>query len=109
MWEDYTQLPAEKTLESLGPPPGLLGSSLVANRLPGSLTARITIGFMVLVVTFGGVSLSNVRTIERLNQWIRITHDGYLQLALVSGDLDSKQSTLRSYLREELGEENSER
>lgn len=64
---------------------------------------------MVLVVTFGGVSLSNVRTIERLNQWIRITHDGYLQLALVSGDLDIKQSALRSYLREELGEENSER
>ncbi|MCP4448837.1 MAG: HAMP domain-containing histidine kinase [Myxococcales bacterium] len=81
----------------------------MAYRLPGSLTARITIGFVVLVVTFAGVSLSNVRTIERLNQWIRITHDGYLQLALVSGDLDSTQVTLRSYLREELGEESSER
>ncbi len=61
------------------------------------------------MIVFGGISLSTVRTIERLNQWIRITHDGYLQLALVSGDLDSKQSTLQSYLREELGEENSER
>lgn len=64
---------------------------------------------MVLVATFGGISLSTVRNIEVLNRGIRITHAGYLQLALVSGDLDSKQGTLRSYLREELGEEPSER
>jgi two-component system NtrC family sensor kinase len=64
---------------------------------------------MVLVATFAGISLSTVRNIEVLNRGIRITHAGYLQLALVSGDLDSKQGTLRSYLREELGEEPSER
>jgi signal transduction histidine kinase len=81
----------------------------MALRLPGSLSARITIGFMVLVATFAGISLSTVHNIEVLNRGIRITHAGYLQLALVSGDLDSKQSTLRSYLREELGEEPSER
>ena len=64
---------------------------------------------MVLVVTFAGISLSTVRNIDTLSRWIRITHAGYLQLALVSGDLDSKQGTLRSYLGEELGEEHSER
>lgn len=64
---------------------------------------------MVLVVTFAGIWLSTVRNIDTLRRGIHITHAGYLQLALVSGDLDSKQSTLRSYLREELGEENSER
>jgi signal transduction histidine kinase len=81
----------------------------MALRFPGSLSARITIGFMVLVATFAGISLSTVRNIEVLNRGIRITHAGYLQLALVSGDLDSKQGTLRGYLREELGEEPSER
>ncbi len=64
---------------------------------------------MVLVATFAGISLSTVRNIEVLNRSIRITHAGYLQLALVSGDLDSKQGTLRGYLREELGTEPSER
>jgi len=64
---------------------------------------------MVLVVTFGGISLSTVRTIERLNQWIRITHEGYLQLSLLSVDLDSRETTLRRYLREDLGEQTSER
>ena len=61
------------------------------------------------MVTFGGISLSTVRTIERLNQWIRITHDGYLQLALVSGDLDSMQTSLLSDLKEVSGEGDSER
>lgn len=84
-----------------------LGCSFMALRLPGTLSARITIGFMVLVVTFAVISVSTVLTIDRLNQAIRIIHAGYLQLALVSGDLDTKQDTLRSYLREELSEEDS--
>ena len=78
-------------------------------RLPGTLSARIIIGFMVLVVTFGGISLSTVLNLEELNRAIRIIHSGYLQLALVSRDLDTKQDSLRSYLREEMGEESSAR
>ncbi len=81
----------------------------VAYRLPGSLTARITFGFLVLVVTFAGISLSYVRSTEQLNQWIRVTHEGYLQLALVSGDLDSKQGSLLGDLKEMTGERDSER
>ena len=87
----------------------LLGWCPVAYRLPGSLTARITLGFLVLVVTFAGISLSYVRSTESLNQWIRVTHEGYLQLALVSGDLDSKQASLLDDLKEVSGEPDSER
>ncbi len=87
----------------------LLGWCPVAYRLPGSLTARITLGFLVLVVTFAGISISYVRSTERLNQWIRVTHEGYLQLALVSGDLDSKQGSLLGDLKEMTGERDSER
>lgn len=87
----------------------LLGWWDVAYRLPGSLTARITLGFLVLVVTFAGISISYVRSTERLNQWIRVTHEGYLQLALVSGDLDSKQGSLLGDLKEMTGERDSER
>ncbi|MBL4635867.1 MAG: HAMP domain-containing protein [Kofleriaceae bacterium] len=76
---------------------------------PTSLSTRITIGFMVLVATFGAISLRTVVATERLHQAIRIIHRGHLQLALVSSDLDGKQVALRNYLREELGEENSER
>ncbi len=77
--------------------------------LPRSLSARITIGFMVLVATFGGISVWTVMTIDELKFGIRITHGGYLQLALVSGDLDSSQTALRSYLGEDLLEEKSPR
>ncbi len=63
----------------------------------------------MLVVTFAGISLSYVRSTERLNQWIRVTHEGYLKLALVSGDLDSKQASLLSDLKEMTGERDSER
>ncbi len=64
---------------------------------------------MVLVATFGAISLRTVVATERLHQAIRIIHRGHLQLALVSSDLDGKQVALRNYLREELGEETSER
>lgn len=76
---------------------------------PTSLSTRITIGFMVLVATFGAISLRTVVATEKLHQAIRIIHRGHLQLALVSSDLDGKQVALRNYLREELGEENSPR
>jgi signal transduction histidine kinase len=81
----------------------------MALRFPRSLSARITIAFMVLVVTFGGISLSTVLTLHKLHKAMRITHSGYLNLALGSSDLNNSQNTLRQYLREELGEETQER
>lgn len=73
----------------------------MAIALPRSLSARITIGFMVLVVTFGSISVWTVMTIDQLNRAIRLTHGGYLQLALKSGDLNSHQIALQTLLREE--------
>lgn len=76
-------------------------------RFPGTLTARILIGFTVLVVTFGGISVSTVMTIDQLNRAIRIIRVGYLELALASRDLADRQDALRSYLRDELAGERS--
>jgi two-component system, NtrC family, sensor kinase len=78
-------------------------------RFPGTLSARIIIGFAVLVVTFGGISLSAVLTTDQLNSTIRVIRIGYLRLALQSRDLAEKQKALFSYLHEELTGESSAR
>ncbi|HTE54000.1 MAG TPA: ATP-binding protein [Kofleriaceae bacterium] len=78
-------------------------------RFPGTLSARIIIGFAVLIVTFGGISLSAVLTTDQLNSTIRAIRVGYLQLALGSRDLSEKQQGLLSYLREELTTESTPR
>jgi len=77
-------------------------------RFPGTLSARIIIGFAVLIVTFGGISLSAVLTTDQLNSTIRAIRVGYLELAMNSRDLNQKQQGLFSYL-DELAEESSPR
>src|SRR6266545_3843597 len=71
-------------------------------RFPGTLSARIIIGFAVLVVTFGGISLSAVLTTDQLNSTIRVIRIGYLELALRSSDLLERQKSLLAYLKDEL-------
>ena len=78
-------------------------------RFPGTLSARIIIGFAVLIVTFGGISLTAVLTTDNLNSTIRVIRVGYLRLALESRDLAEKQQGLLSYLRDELTGEPSAR
>jgi signal transduction histidine kinase len=78
-------------------------------RVPGTLSARIIIGFAVLIVTFGGISLTAVLTTDNLNSTIRVIRVGYLRLALESGDVADRQEALLSYLREELTTEPSAR
>jgi signal transduction histidine kinase len=78
-------------------------------RFPGTLSARIIIGFAVLIVTFGGISLSAVLTTDQLNDSIRVIRVGYLQLALETRDLADKQHGILSYLRDELEGESSQR
>lgn len=78
-------------------------------RFPGTLSARIIIGFAVLIVTFGGISISAVLTTDQLNRSIRVIRLGYLQLALETRDLADKQHGLLSYLRDELTGESSTR
>ena len=78
-------------------------------RFPGTLSARIIIGFAVLVITFGGISLSAVLTTDNLNGTIRVIRTGHLQMALKSSDLSEKQQGLLSYLRDDLTGESSPR
>jgi signal transduction histidine kinase len=78
-------------------------------RFPGTLSARIIIGFAVLIVTFGGISLTAVLTTDQLNSTIRAIRVGYLQLALGSRELAEKQYGLLQYLREDLTGESSPR
>jgi signal transduction histidine kinase len=78
-------------------------------RFPGTLSARIIIGFAVLVVAFGGISLSAVLTTDNLNRTIRVIRIGYLQMALKSSDLKEKQQGLLLYLRDDLTGESSPR
>src|SRR6266545_1076025 len=76
-------------------------------RFPGTLSARIIIGFAVLIITFGGISLSAVLTTDNLNSTIRVIREGYLRLALDSRDLAKQQDALAGYLRDELTGETS--
>jgi two-component system, NtrC family, sensor kinase len=78
-------------------------------RFPGSLSARIIAGFAVLIVTFGGISLTAVLTTTNLNSTIRVIQLGYIPLALESRNLAEKQQGLLSYLRDELTGEPSAR
>ncbi|HUS65101.1 MAG TPA: ATP-binding protein [Kofleriaceae bacterium] len=78
-------------------------------RFPGTLSARIIIGFAVLIVTFGGISLSAVLTTDQLNDSIRVIRVGYLQLALETRDLADKQRGLLSYLEDDLAGETTQR
>ncbi|HKE19569.1 MAG TPA: ATP-binding protein [Kofleriaceae bacterium] len=71
-------------------------------RFPGSLSARIIAGFAVLIVTFGGISLTAVLTTTNLNSTIRVIQLGYIPLSIESRNLSEKQQGLLSYLRDEL-------
>ncbi len=78
-------------------------------RFPGTLSARIIIGFAVLIVTFGGISVSAVLTTDQLNDSIRVIRVGYLRLALETRDLADKQRGLLSYLEDDLAGEPTQR
>ena len=76
-------------------------------RFPRTLSARIVVGFAVLLLTSAAFSVSTVVTIDRLNRAIRIIYGGYLQMALASRDLADRQDALRAYLRDDLSGESS--
>lgn len=64
-------------------------------------------GFAVLILTFGGVSVVTVENMDRLSRQIRVIRTGYLQLALNAKDLAEKQKNLHQYLMEEVTSEPS--
>ena len=67
-----------------------------------TLSARILLGFAVLIVTFGATSVWIVSYMEDLRSEIQVIRTGYLKLALTTKDLASRQQLLAQYLKEEL-------
>ena len=67
-----------------------------------TLSARILLGFAVLIVTFGATMVWIVSYMEDLRSEIQVIRTGYLKLALTTKDLASRQQLLAQYLREEL-------
>lgn len=67
-----------------------------------SLSGRIVLGFAILVATFGTVTAVTVGNLDRLNSEIRVIRTGYVELALLSKDLNENQRHLRGYLQGDL-------
>jgi len=72
-------------------------------RLTGlrTISARIVLGFAVLIVTFGGVATWTVVNMAVVSQDIEIIRVGYLKLALSARDLSETQNQLRLYLTDD--------
>jgi len=70
-----------------------------------TLSSRIIVGFAVLILTFGAVSILTVSAMSRLAREIRVIRTGYLNLALTAKDLSEKQKDLRQYLFDDLAGE----
>ncbi|MBT8496314.1 MAG: HAMP domain-containing protein, partial [Deltaproteobacteria bacterium] len=70
-----------------------------------TLSARILLGFAILILTFAGVILVMGGNMYVLTKQIRVIPEGYLQLALIGKDAVEKQKSLRDYVRDEIGEE----
>lgn len=77
-------------------------------RVLQTLSSRIIVGFMVLILTFGAVSVLTVYNMGLLGREIRVMRIGYSELALTSKDLSEKQTDLRQYLLQDLTGESSE-
>jgi signal transduction histidine kinase len=67
-----------------------------------TLSARILVGFAVLIVTFGATTVWVVRYMDDLGSEIAVIRTGYLKLSLSAKDLSAQQTRLLQYLREEL-------
>ena len=67
-----------------------------------TLSARILVGFAVLILTFGATTVWIVSYIDDLAAETEVVRTGYLKVALLTKDLESRQSLLFQYLKEEL-------
>ena len=56
-----------------------------------TLSARILLGFAVLIVTFAATSVWVVSYMEDLRSEIQVIRTGYLKLALTTKDIASRQ------------------
>src|SRR5262245_4906616 len=74
-------------------------------RLPGTLSARIILGFAVLIITYGAISANTMYNMDRLSSEIRAVHAGYLAISRRTDKLAEVQWGLVEYLRDDLEKE----
>ena len=72
-----------------------------------TLSARILLGFAILIVTFGLTSVWIVNYMDDLKSEIGVIRTGYLKIALTTKDLAGRQQLLFQYLKVELAGEGS--
>ena len=78
--------------------------------MPGTLSARIILGFAVVIVTVAGISAATIINTHRVYREVRVIRVAHLQLALRGRDLAEKQMALVDYIRSDLeGESSAER
>jgi two-component system, NtrC family, sensor kinase len=70
-----------------------------------TLSARILLGFAVLIVTFGATAVWIVTYMDDLTSEIEVIRTGYLKVALDSKDLAGRQQLLYQYVKDELSGE----
>jgi len=69
-----------------------------------TISGRLIVAFVVLIVTFGGVSLYSVINMSKLARQIRLIRTAYVPLALKAKELHERQDSLREFLDDIPGE-----
>jgi two-component system, NtrC family, sensor kinase len=72
-----------------------------------TLSARILLGFAALTITFGVITATLVWYSRQVERHVILIGEGYVQLALKSKELASRQDDLRNYLEKQLAEESN--
>ncbi|MFI5288903.1 MAG: ATP-binding protein [Polyangia bacterium] len=67
-----------------------------------SISAKIFVGFLAVLATFGGVALYGALTMRRLGDELRLVSRGYLQLRLEVSELQNGHSNLLKVLVEQM-------
>jgi signal transduction histidine kinase len=67
-----------------------------------SISAKIFLGFLVMLATFGGVALWGAMTMRRLGDELRLVSRGYLELRLGVSDLQTRHSNLLEVLADQI-------
>lgn len=70
-----------------------------------SISARIFIGFLVVLATFGAVAIYGMLTMRRLGDELRLVSRGYLELRLMASEMQTGHSNLLRVLVDQMGKQ----
>jgi two-component system, NtrC family, sensor kinase len=76
----------------------------VVTQIMRTLSARILLGFVALTITFGVFTATIVRDLREAGEEATRILDGYVPIALASGELARNQHDLKQYLDEKLSD-----